>query len=517
MMRRFLPTTLILFAAWPGAALLSAPPPEEWVPVRWEGGPLEAARRAGDKTPPEPAVHEALARWYEPSTLSLLEGSAVNCLLLSLAAGADPAVEMQQRQLVLRYARLARERGLAVLGVVYPGAGPAQVAAAVSEAGLDGVMLEGEFPDEFRFRQSLDKALRGAGSKALVLAVSPAGELRKDSVSPVVAVEGVVPGVVQTGDAAVASATAGLWIDSNIWLARSLHPAAAGRPIWIRHGYGTGDLAMLLRSIADAAAAGGRWIVALPDGLRAGLFRKDDGAVSDWREINAYISFFERQKQWRELPAFGNVAIVLDAAGANLAHSEEYLNLIARRQIPYRVIERAKLAAGSLEGLRAVVAFDLAPPSEVERKILMAFVARGGLLLGGPPWGKPPADQSYNVLASGEGELVVYKDDAPDPEGVARDMNDLLTTPELGVSLFDAPAVLSYVSGPASGVRLLVQAVNYAGQPAETVTIWVTGKYSSARLLEPGSPPAVLPLRQSGGRTEVVLKNLAVYGAVELE
>src|ERR1017187_4057206 len=67
----------------------------------------------------------------------------------------------------------------------------------------------------------------------------------------------------------------------------------------------------------------------------------------------------------------------------------------------------------------------------------------------------------------GRGRGGVYKDNSPDPQSVARDLNDLVTTPELGVSVFKAPSVLPYVSVAGDGARMLVQLVNYATEGAK--------------------------------------------------
>jgi hypothetical protein len=191
------------------------------------------------------------------------------------------------------------------------------------------------------------------------------------------------------------------------------------------------------------------------------------------------------------------------------------LNLVARRQIPYRVIDRRDLSADSLAGLHAVLAFD--PPTESERKVLSAFAAHGGLVLTGPSWGGAPKQQSYTVLAEREGEIAVYKDRSPDPEAVARDLNDLVPTEQFGVSVFNAPSAISYVSATADGKRLLIRLVNYATAPAESVQIWAAGKFQSARLEAPGQPVVELPLKRSGSRTETTIPKLATFGAVLLE
>jgi hypothetical protein len=513
--RRFARVLAALLAVASAAAASGAPAVEEWVPARWDGGPVEAARRAQDKELSDPAVREAISRWYDPATLGLLDGTPVNCLLVTLSAGAGEAIEKEQRQLVGEYARLARERGVAVLGLVYPGADPAVAASAAAGARLDGVVLEGAFPDASAFAGQVESALRAAKSAAVVIAVEPSGRARKSRWA-VAALEGVAPNVGKASGDVTASATGGLWVDSNMWLVRSFRPAPGGRPVWIAQRPGAGPPEAYLKSVADAAAAGGRWVVALDGALRAKLYRREAGALAAWKRIGAFLSFFEEHAKWRGLAPFGAVGIVLDPAGPNLAHTEEYLNLVARRQIPYRVIERSRLDAAALEGMRAVLAFDLAPATESERKTLFEFAEEGGLVLGGPSWGTPPKEQSYTIEAAGEGEVAVYKEAEPDPEAVARDLNDLLSAEDLGVSVSNAPSVLSYVTLSENG-GVLIQLVNYADAPAESVVISIADKFSTARLYAPASEPVELPVRRSGRRTEIAVPNLAICGAVLVE
>lgn len=507
---------IFIVLPWLLPALAGAGTPESWIPARWDGGPLEVARRAEDKALAQPGVREAIAGWYDPATLSLLDGTPVNCLLLTLTGGGTPEIEKQQRHLVSGYAAKARARGAAVLGIVYPGADAAVAAAAAAEMQLDGLVLEGEFPGGAAFTGRLQEALRSAGSTAIVIPTA-AGSVQRRAAWPVLAVEGVAPGVGKAGEATTASATAGLWVDSNLWLVRSLRPAARRRPVWVSHRPNAESPGTHVKSVADAAAGGGRWIVTLADGLRPGLLRRDAAALAEWREVAAYLAFFQKHAGWNAYAPFGPVGIILDSAGANLEIAEEYLNLVARRQIPYRLLDRSALNADSFAGMRAVLAFDLAPPSEAERKLLAAFAGGGGLVMIGPSWGGAPKEQSYAIAAVEQGEVAVYKDDPPDPEAVARDINDLVPTPDLGVSVFNAPSVLSYVSLPGAGEVVLIQLVNYAAAPAEGISIWLTGKFAAARMHAPGSEAADLPLRRSGGRTEVTVPRLAQYGAIIVE
>ena len=482
------------------------------MPARWEGGPVELARRDAAKAPVKPELRHAVEDWYSPATLSLLEGTPINCLLATFSAGGDAAVEKRQWQLVKEYTRQAHARSVAVLGLVYPGADPAAVAAAAADAQLDGVAPEGEFAGGLDFAERLDRLLRANHSSAVVVPIAPPA-LLLGTPWPLIAAEGTSPGVGKADSGAVAGPSGGVWLDSNMWLARLFHPGAQ-RPVWISHRPRAGSPGIYARSIADAEAAGGRWLLTLDDELRAGLLRHTPEALASWHEIASTLAFFESHSEWRNLTPFGNVGIVVDTAGKTSADSAEFVNLVARRRIPYRIVYRSGLAPDTLEGLRALLAFDVVPLQPAERQVLRAFAARGGLVLAGPSWGGAPKEQSYTIVAEGEGEIAVYKENSPSPESVTRDLYDLVPSTDLGVSFFKQPSVLPSVSENQGGTRMLIQLVNYATEPAGPMDLWVEGRWSTARFFAPDAAPSDLPVRQSGGRSEITVPKLGVYGAV---
>ena len=493
--------------------------PDTWVPARWQGGPLEVARRTKDASlPADPAVRDVISHWYDPATLELLKDTPVNCLLVTWSAGGDAGTERQQQDLVKAYTRLAHERGIAVLGLVYPGADPAKFAGPAVEAGLDGLVLDGEFPGGAAFVGQVEKALGAANSKVLVLPIAPEAAGERTSKRPVVVVQGVRPSARNLADMGIRSGpSAEPWIDSNIWLVRSFRSPSASRQVWISQEPKAATPGDYLRCTAEAAVAGGRWVVALDDKLRAMLFKKDAEALATWRSIATYLKFAEDRRLWRGFQPYGNLAIILDTRGAFPDISNEYLNLVARRQVPYRLILRSELSAASIEGLQAVLAADLAPPTEAERKMLRTFAENGGLVVAGPSWGDPPKDKPYAEFTLGKGRVAVYKDEPPDPESVARDMQELLSPEEMGVSAFNVPSVLTYASTADSGKRMLVQLLNYSRYPAEALTIRVNGSFKTARLFVPEAAPIDLPLSKVGNRTEIAIRELAVWGGLLLE
>ena len=500
---------LFLLSCTLGAS--GSPSPDTWVPVRWTGGPLELAWRTRAKTlPADAAVRDALARWYEPATLSLLEDSPANCLLVTWSAPADAAVEAEQQQLVKVYTEAAHKRGLVVLGLVYAAGDASKIAADAARVGLDGLVLEGEFAPEF------PAVLRKAAGSMSVVEIAKDAALWRWKPAPIVAVAGVAPSGRNLSEMGIRGAPSSEpWIESNIWLVRSFSLASPSRPVWISSQLENASAVDYARAVADAAAAGGRWIVGVDDALRAKLRARDASALDAWRRLWSYVKFAESHAAWRSLAPYGNVGIVLDPASTKQDVAGEYLNLTARRQVPYQLVTRSGVNAATVVKFRALVAIELDPPSAAESKLLQEFAENGGLVITGPSWGGAPKTEPFTEVPAGKGRVVVYKD--PDPESVARDLKELLSDDDLGVVPFNVPSVITFVSGGGPGQPLVVQLLNYFDHPAEAITLRVAGKFRSAHLETPEGAAVDLPLRNAEGRTEVTIPKLLLWGAVSME
>ena len=508
--RGWLLLLVVLFLLSCALEASGSPVPEAWVPVRWTGGPLELAWRTRTKTlPAAAAVRDAIARWYEPATLSLLEDSPANCLLVTWSAPADAAVEAEQQQLVKVYAEAAHKRGLAVLGLIYAAGDAPRIAADAARAALDGLVLEGEFTSEF------PAALRKAAGSMLVIGIAKEAAPWRWKPAPIIAVTGVAPSGRNLSEMGIRSAPSSEpWIESNIWLVRSFALVSPSRPVWISSQLENGSAVDYARVVADAASAGGRWIVSLDDALRAKLRARDASALEAWRRLSSYLKFAESHAAWRALAPYGNVGIVLDPAATKQDLADEYLNLAAR-QVPYRLVARSGLTAAAVAKFRALVATELDPPSATERKLLQDFAENGGLVIAASSWGGAPKTEPFAEIPAGKGRVVVYRD--PDPEAVARDLKELLSDDDLGVVPFNVPSVITFASGGGPGQPLIVQLVNYFGHPAEAITLRVAGKFHSARLETPEGPAVDLPPRDTEGRTEVTVPKLLLWGVVSME
>jgi hypothetical protein len=475
---------------------------------------VEVARRAKDKALADPSVREAVAQWYNPATLKLLEGSPVNCILLTLSAGVEARIEQEQKELVKEYARAAHSRGLVVLGLVFPGADPASAAGTAAGAGLDALVLEGDF--QHGYLEKLQKELSAAKAAPVVIPILTSLAAARASGDPVVAVEGVSPSARNLAELGIRGAPSSEpWIETNIWRVRSLRLDPAWRPIWISQRPESASAQDYIRCVADAAVAGGRWIVALDDPFRAKWSRGDPETLAAWKRIGVFLKFAEEHPEWRKAPSFGNLAIILDVGVSDTDIADEYLNLVARRQVAYRVIVRSRFGAAALAGLRAVLATELAPPTAQERQLLQDFAEKGGVVVAGPSWGNPPEEDGYEERPAGKGRVVVYKD--PDPETVARDMKDLLSQDEMGIVAFNVPSVIMHASAGEGGKCSLIQLLNYFDSPSTAITIRVNGETKRAQLLTPESQPSDLKLRHAEGRTDIFIPTLSSWGGLVLE
>ncbi len=344
--------------------------------------------------------------------------------------------------------------------------GPADLGRAPRGAPFDCALIEAD---------AGELAIVGAPGSRGRIRPRPFAEWNRGTASPVVAIsDGVWPGI-RISDEAAATPSSEPWIDSNTWMVRSVRAWCGSRPIWLTHpapeGAGEADY---LRALADAAVAGGNWAPPLE-------------AVLRWPSLARWAQFFSEQTWRAEFAPTAALAIVQDSAGQDPLVPGEYLNLIARRGVPYRVIERPHLNLATVVAASALLWACLTPPGPPEHEILKAFAGRGGAL--------------------------IAVSEAPDPAQFAREMLDRVGYDNLPVRVFNAPSVISYAVEAQDG-RRLIHLVNYAAFPAEGVRVRVSGRFRRATLLCPDQAPRGLAVRIAGAKSEVSNLNIPVYAGV---
>lgn len=487
--------------------------PPNAVPMRWPGGPLEIARRAKDLTP---QARQTLERWHDPASLSLLDGSPVDCIVLSWAAGLPEDAEQQRSAGPLIEA--ARKRGVPVVGWVDGGDARAAIAAAAT-AGLTAV------------------AARNFSGEA-GLPVIPYGDRAKapwDSRSPVVAItDNVWPGVAQpagSGDAA-AGPTSLPWLDSNAWYVR-LARARTGTPLWLVFDPPAKPAVVPPRSyslaVCDAEAAGASWVISLDDVFRAGLTAGDATYKKAWAEVGAAASFFRKHAEWRTYSPLGFVGVLSDFAGSHFDFAGEALNLMSRRDLLAQAVWKSRAMSRPFDGLKVIVYADGGEPEPALKRKLMGFVEQGGLLIAGPDWqtdGKPlsAGHPRFTISAAGRGRIAKAWAAMDDPYLLAGDTQMLLSHSNDLLKVFNGASsgCTNYTTSP-GGKKALLQLLSYAsGRQLGKTSVWLRNRYRSASLWTLGAAaPKPVPVASAeefeGWECHLPVTSSESYLALELE
>jgi len=483
----------------------------ESVPMRWPAGPLDIA--CGEKAKGfTPETAEVLRRWQDPALLAILQGTPVNCLVVSWAAGlpADAAQPEALKPLIEK----GRQAGLGFVGVIQGKADRQAALASAQSAGLAAVAVDGP-------------VLANPGVP--VIPWNKSSQVQSGAASPVVGIsDGVWPGLPQAASQA-GGPTNLPWVDSNgapLLIARALAP---DKTVWI--GFDPPQQAKLaaeayVLAVADPASFGARWVISLDDQLRADMTAKQP-ALDIWKKLVETLVFFDRHKQARTFQPDGPLAIISDFAGPNWDTGEEAVNLFPRIRQPFRVIARPRAAAASFAGLQAIFYVDKESPNPELRQKLVAFAQGGGILFVPSKWpnpeGSPAGAEPYllfDVRALGKGRLAVCKEDQPDPYDLVADIQNIISHRNDILRLYNAPSMNFLYETSAQGQQGVIHLLNYSRRPgSDGPLFYLKEPHKSARLVSPElAKPADLAFApQEAGGAELFLPKLSVYGAIELE
>jgi len=417
------------------------------------------------------AIDWVPVRWFssDPSSLDLLQGSPINCLLL------------EERNWSPELVAKARGKGLTTLAVLRPGDGAVEKARG---AGCDGLVLEGEF--------SPKPDLAGQ----LVIDLPYRSSIKLDSKAPVLGTyQGVWPGINIADKDVKAAPTGGPWIDTNAGFLRFLR-AATDKTVWISNPppeKGVIPAERYLMAIADAAMSGARWVLTLDADFQTRLLAREEKALAGWKKMNGLLAFVEAHKEWREFSFGGQMAVILDtASGALLCGG--VLDMVVVKHTPVRPFPYAKVSAPSLAPSKMAVNVDPSALTGQQKEELKAYTRQGGTLLTGPPgWKFPPLKP---------GQITLGKEDTATLDTIWRELNAMTGRRNLGARLFNVSSMLSNLLVSKDGKRVLVHLVNYSNYPAESITVHVLGKWNRAVLEAPGAKPkemAVYPVDDATG------------------
>jgi hypothetical protein len=319
------------------------------------------------------------------------------------------------------------------------------------------------------------------------------------------------------------------WVDSNGWFIQMARAVAPGKGVWVvvdpPAKLATLRAETYALAVADAAAHGGRWIVTLDEAFASGLSSADSSALADWKTLGGALKFFAGRAQWSAYEPISVAAVVSDFHGDNEFLSTEILNLMSRRQVPFRVFEKSALRPGALDGLKMIIYPDGQAPAGAFRDQLLAFVKAGGLLVctkSGSVLASGSAVAAahgrFQVYTAGSGRIAVSTEDQMDPYVCAGDAQILLSRRLDQVRLWNLGAANTYYAGPVSGGGGVLQVLSYTRRPIADMSVQFARQWRSARfctLDAVEAKPVELIQRPAG--VEVRCPQFAVFCALELE
>jgi hypothetical protein len=393
-------------------------------------------------------------------------------------------------------------------------------ASAVAEAGassrVSGIVLKGSHAEESQLEESAQK-LRAKYPKLKILVAVAGGkqpEIRGWLVFN------------KNGFLQVSSPSQQPWLDGNLALVRYERTFDAQQtplysfswdesdPMVKQNGPKPADYAL---AIAEAGAFHADLILEVHEHQQKGLVSGNKEALQDWELVKKTFAFYDRAKdREKEVAAVGVLTDDYDS-------SYEAVNLMARHNIPYRVIHSADAKGADLAAYQVIVVF--AAPGKELAEAMRTFAEQGGVTVlvnqpGTYPWEASGAGKKNGASVSyavGKGRVIELLEPVSDPETFAQDVRRLMAKQNVPVSLWNSLTTLVVEYPGAKEGEATIELINYDEEPTE-VQVTIRGTYSSVRYESPdqGCCETLKPAHVDGF-TEFVVPNLLNGGRVYLK
>ena len=291
----------------------------------------------------------------------------------------------------------------------------------------------------------------------------------------------------------VSSPTQEPWIDSNVALARFEKADQPGQqplfsfswdltdPLEKQQGPGAEDYAL---AVAEAGAIDADVILPVHPNLQKRLAEGDQTAWREWDRVKTYLGFYSKVSSSEPQPV-AEVAVVAD----RYQDAYEAMNLLARRNITFRVLGPGDVTAERLSGSRLVILFS--PLDAPAAQALQAFSSAGGTVVVVDPHGpahwerlpavKASAGTSYKIE---RGETIESSQVVGDPDAFAGKVRDLLRRQGALIYIWNAVTTLAFAYRDPQAGGMVLDLVNYAQEPLQ-VQVRVKGSFPGIRYETP--------------------------------
>jgi hypothetical protein len=323
----------------------------------------------------------------------------------------------------------------------------------------------------------------------------------------------------------VSSPTAQPWLDSNLALARFDREFNPSQPPLYSFTWDSGDRQQSAKrvsaedyclAVAEASAIQSDLVLNLDDGLQTGLAQHQPTAWATWKKVKTCLSFGSRAPSSRK--SWANVGVVT----SDYDTAYEPMNLLGRRNIPFRVLRPGTLNLRELQGLDVLAVFTA--PDLQDAEAIQQFARNGGTAVlvdvkGVFPWQSiaPTKTAEHAVsYAMGSGKIIELAEPIGDPETFAQDIRRLIPQSGVLISAWNALTTLAIPYTHGQNGETVIELLNYAEEPLR-VQIRVKGLSSAIRYQSPDSS-RLQQLRPAHhhGFTEFIVPSLRIAGRVYL-
>lgn len=390
------------------------------------------------------------------------------------------------------------------------------VAEKVGKAGAAGIILNAPESQRSELQTALPR-LRSAYPKLRFMVLNE-GKLPQMRGSMVIKRDGVLE---------VSSPTAQPWIDTNLSLIKIERTANDQETPLYTFSWGQSESGQQERvptatdyslAVAEAGAFHADLVLDVDEHLQKALIAKDPAAWKLWKQVLNYADFYSRDKSDAVLKSAANVAVVV----RDLDPSDEVMNLLARHNIPFRVLRASDLQSKALENFDVIIVF--AKPDQESSQRIAELATQGKTVVlveaqGSYPWHNTQPvrlNEHATSYVVGNGKVIELSEPVSDPETFAQDIRRLLGNEHSLISLWNG---LTTIAVPYAGNPRDIQEIdfiNYAADPLR-VQVRVKGSFHSVQYESPerSSAESLAPVEHDGF-TEFVIPELEIAGRVHL-
>jgi hypothetical protein len=393
----------------------------------------------------------------------------------------------------------------------------AAVAKRIRNVGVEGIILNGPQAQRAGLESALPR-LKSAYPKLRFMILNPEGKLPQMRGSMVIKRDSVLE---------VSSPTSQPWIDTNLSLVKIERRAYEQQTPLYTFSWPGSDARQPEKSpsaadyslaIGEAGAFRADLVLDVDERLQKSLSAKDPSAWKLWKEVLNHADFYSRDKADVSLQAAANVAVIVD----DLDTSDEAMNLMARHNLPFRVLRASDLQSKGLEHVDVIVVFAKPDPESCQR--LNGLATRGKTVViveahDSYPWHSVQAvqlNQHATSYAVGNGSVIELSEGVTDPETFSQDIRRLLGTERALISLWNGLTTIAVPYSENGRDIKEIEFVNYAADPLP-VQVQVKGSFGSVQYESPERAccEALAPV-QHNGFTEFVIPELKIAGRVHL-